>query len=185
MKKTLTAGVTAIALALTAPTTATAEGISEDQVGKFLFGMIATVAIASALKNRDRGQRAATVQTAPEPIHVPQTIAPQVREVAPRQQQQRREGHIGVTRNQSMTQSHRHSRQGRATANVIPRDCVRVAETRFGNHRFFARRCLQHTYDYFDTLPNACRVRLIDTQGRTRNGYDPQCLRDYGYRARR
>lgn len=64
MFKTIIAGATAASLAFTAP--AQAGGLSEDQIGKLLFGLVATAAIVQLIDNN--GQVRTTVKTDPKPI---------------------------------------------------------------------------------------------------------------------
>lgn len=68
--------------------------------------------------------------------------------------------------------------------NILPRECLRHVDTRFGEHRMFTRRCLRNTYAFTPTLPRRCAVRVFTNRGPVR-GFDPQCLRQEGYRARR
>jgi hypothetical protein len=58
---------------------------------------------------------------------------------------------------------------------------LRRFETRFGDHRMFMRRCLQRSDVRVRDLPNRCEVRLFTDNG-PRNGFDPACLRQAGYR---
>lgn len=63
----------------------------------------------------------------------------------------------------------------------LPQSCLRQIETRFGEHRMFMRRCLQRNDIGVRDLPNRCEVRLFTDDG-PRNGFDPACLRQAGYR---
>ena len=63
----------------------------------------------------------------------------------------------------------------------LPQSCVRRIETRYGEHRMLLRRCLQRSDIRVRDLPNRCEVRLFTDDG-PRNGFDPACLRQAGYR---
>ena len=147
MFKFVTAGVTAIALTLSS-VPAQARGLSEDDIGKILFGLVAAGVLSTAINNNNNRR---TVQ-----------VAPQVTEQArPRRAQT----------------------QGRA--NILPRNCLTRVETRFGTHRMFGRRCLQRNDINLRSLPRDCAVRVRSTNGNTRRGFEPQCLREAGFRTQR
>lgn len=155
MFKTLIAGVTAIALTLSTASPAQAQGLDEDDIGKILFGLLATAAIGAAIRNaRDDDRR------------------PQV------QQHQPRYGGGGGQSTGNNTGNNDRSMR-------LPRGCLVNVETRFGEHRMFGRRCLQRNYAQVADLPRRCAVRVFAANGNIRRGFDPQCLRAEGYRARR
>jgi len=67
-----TAGVTAIALTLTSAAPVQARGLSEDDIGKILFGLVAAGVLSQALQNHQKPRQAAPVpqnytQRAPAP----------------------------------------------------------------------------------------------------------------------
>lgn len=66
----------------------------------------------------------------------------------------------------------------------LPAKCLKSAETRRGEVRFFGRGCLRKNFRYANALPRQC-ARQIKTWGKVRNGYAPRCLRKHGYRVRR
>lgn len=145
MFKFVTAGVTAIALTLSS-VPAQARGLSEDDIGKLLFGLVAAGVISTAINNNQRR----TV-----------TVTPQVTE----QSSPRRD----------------HSRN---RANILPRACLARVETRIGTQRILGRNCLRRNDVNVRNLPRDCAVRLR-SNGHVRRGFDPQCLRDAGFRTQR
>lgn len=64
MFKTLVAGVTAISLTLASAQPAQARGLSEDDVGKLLFGLVAALAVGAAIKDHNDRPRESTNQHA-------------------------------------------------------------------------------------------------------------------------
>ena len=155
MLKTLIAGVTAFALTLGSAAPVQAQGLDEDAIGKILFGLIATAAIGAAINNARDNDR---------------------RERAPQVQVQRRYQPQTQHNYQPTFDDHRM---------VLPRRCLVNVETRFGEHRMFGRRCLERNYTHAASLPNRCAVRVFAANGNVRRGFDPQCLRNEGFRARR
>ena len=78
MFKTVIAGVTALSLTLSSATPAHAGGLSEDDIGKLLFGLVAAVTLSTAIKNNNRRQA------------TPQTVIPQIEEqITPNRGQRR------------------------------------------------------------------------------------------------
>ncbi|WP_052700963.1 hypothetical protein [Loktanella sp. S4079] len=65
--------------------------------------------------------------------------------------------------------------------NALPSQCLREIETRYGQHRMLMRRCLERNNVQLSRLPNRCEVRLFTIDG-PRNGYDPACMRQEGFR---
>ncbi|SFR55302.1 hypothetical protein SAMN04488005_2830 [Yoonia tamlensis] len=63
----------------------------------------------------------------------------------------------------------------------LPQSCMERIDTRYGEHRMLMRRCLQRNDIRVRDLPNRCEVRLFTDDG-PRNGFDPACLRQAGYR---
>lgn len=60
----------------------------------------------------------------------------------------------------------------------LPSECLREVGR---NDRIFTRNCLQRNDVRVNRLPNRCEVRVF-TGNRSRNGFDPSCLRQEGYR---
>ena len=145
MFKFVTAGVTAIALTVSS-VPAQARGLSEDDIGKILFGLVAAGVLSQAM-NTNKGRAV--------------TVTPQVTE-------------------QSRPRHDRSSRR----AQVLPRACLTRVETRFGTHRILGRNCLRRNDVNLRSLPRDCAVRLR-SNGNVRRGFDPQCLRDAGFRTQR
>jgi len=179
MMKTLIAGVTALSLSVT-PVTAQQNdtGFQHQDIATALFALLALGVVGKALTSGGKDDRAA-----PEPPVVqvnPTRIAPD------------RGGLPTITRNNWFDQDGRIGERdprgdnvrGWADARVLPRQCLNTVHTRYGDQRIFARNCLRENYRHISRLPRSCAVRLIGMNG-VRNGFDPQCLRDAGYRARR
>lgn len=170
MFKTFTAGLMALTLTFTSATPTQANGLSEDDVGKLLFGLVATAVIANAIKNnRDNDRGRATVQQ--KPRHEPRA---DTRRHEPRADTRRHQprGH-GLRRN-----THRSS-----VPAPLPRSCMRIIENRHGTQRIFGKRCLERNYAQADYLPRNCAVRFNTHRGQ-RRGFDARCLRNNGYSAR-
>lgn len=142
MFKTAIAGVTALSLTLASATPAQAGGISQEDLGKLLFGLVAVATIGTAIKNNDRNRQ---VRNTPQSEQPPQR-----------------------TRNQ----------------NRLPRRCVDSVDTWYGAQQIVDRDCLEQRYRHVAQLPRQCQVRVYTNRG-PRNGFDPHCLRDEGYRLRR
>ncbi|MCG3268565.1 hypothetical protein [Yoonia sp. I 8.24] len=60
----------------------------------------------------------------------------------------------------------------------LPSECLREVGR---NDQIFTRNCLQRNDVRVNTLPNRCEVRVFTRNG-SRNGFDPSCLRQEGYR---
>jgi len=163
MFKSFIAGITAISLTFASTTPLQAQNMNRDDVGKLIFGLAAIAVIGAAIdQNNDRDRRAA--QSTPV----------------------RDEGRWGdMNRANRWSNLNRGQQQrGRNSRRALPRSCLQTVETRFGNQRFFGKRCLERNYQYVRTLPERCAVRLYTTNG-PRRGFDPFCLREQGYRSDR
>lgn len=186
MFKTMIAGVTALALT-TAPLQA--QEFDNDNLGKFLFGLVAAVALGTALsKNSDDAPAAQTVhQPQYEPPVVRDRTAPRINpraEVPSRApiwhgpgglQPRAHEPRTVWPRGNGFDQGH--IRQDRA----LPAACFYTARTRHGPQDLFGYRCLQRNYAQAHALPGHCLTR-VRTPGGVHNGYLPRCLRSEGYR---
>lgn len=151
MFKPIIAGVTALSLTFSSAAPAQAAGLSDDDLGKIIFGIAALAAISTLVEPQANQSRAQVT-----------------REISPRP-------------NREHSNDRRHQQEERT---VLPRNCLRSYETRFGTHRMFGRRCLQNNYSLASRLPNSCSVRIF-TEAGPRRGFDPTCLRSHGYTARR
>ena len=63
----------------------------------------------------------------------------------------------------------------------LPAQCLYAHNSWSGRITMLNRRCLEKTYRHASSLPTACRVEANTRKG-MRRGYDPKCLRGYGYR---
>lgn len=158
MLKSLIAGVTALSLTLATAVPAQANGVDREDVGKLLLGLAAVAVIGAAIENNNRdNDRTTRVHDRPH-----------------------RAPHVNPPRSNHWSDlSHRNN--GRW---VLPRDCLRRVETRFGDIRLFGQRCLERNYRHVDSLPRRCAVRVYSNNG-PRRGFDPLCLREQGYRSDR
>ena len=158
MFKPLIAGITALSLTLATATPTQASGLDQENVGKLLIGLAAVAAIGIAIENnRDDDDRRTTTVTPTQRVH---------------------------DRNYNWADLNRPRSRGHDRRADLPRDCLRNVETRFGTQRLLGRRCLQRNYAQFNRLPNRCAVRVFSDNG-PRNGFDPRCLREQGYRINR
>lgn len=168
--KSLIAGVTALSLATTP---VQANEFNEEDFGKFLFGVVAAIALGAALtKDRDSGGEAVAVQPAPEPPvirHRPNNTAPRINPRPRHEPPVVRHQPRGLTPHQK----------------VLPGYCFKQVQTRYGTTNLFGQRCLERTYRHVARLPQACAVRVISANNRARRGFDPQCLRNHGFRSNR
>ncbi len=171
MFKIVIAGLMAASLTLTSANPVQAQGLTEDQIGKLLFGLVATAAIASIIDKK-------TNRPEPEPQVAPHqswprgTTRPRQTERFPRRHQQ------------PQTSPWQHQPRETAQRHVLPAECFASYQTRFGTVRMFARRCMRDNYRHVRSLPRSCAVRAITDEG-PRAGWDPKCLRDNGYRISR
>lgn len=135
MFRTLIAGVTALSLAFTSAAPAHASGISDEDVGKVLFGLVAAAALTAAIQsNRDKRRDRAVVEA----------DAP-VQRATPRYENYRPE----------------RTRRSR----LLPGRCFEHLETRYGTQRMFGRRCLRANYRQADRIPRECGVRYYTNNG--------------------
>lgn len=154
MIKPLIAGLTALALTFATVAPAQAEGFSREDAGKLLIGLAAIAALNAALENRK-----------PD---APATQVDDRHNRAPVVQGNRGHGWGQLNRDNDRR--------------ALPRECLRGVETRFGTQRMFVQRCLERNYRHVNSLPNRCAVRVYTSNG-PRQGYDPLCLREAGYRS--
>ena len=157
MLKSLIAGATALSLTFATVTPAQANSVDREDVGKLLIGLAAVAVIGAAIENNNRSDNRIT------PVHDWPHRAPHVNPHRPHDWS-------GI--------GNRNNRR------VLPRDCMRRVETRFGDIRMFGHRCLERNYRHIDSLPRRCAVRVYSNNG-PRRGFDPLCLREQGYRSDR
>ncbi len=155
MLKTMIAGLAAASLVLVTP--AQAARIDGDEIGKLVFGIAVVAAVNSILDNRRADQAEATE------VHHNRWQDP-----TPRRNNANRWSDLNQ----------------RTNSRVIPHECMRRVETRFGIQRMFGRRCLERNYTFVNSLPDRCAVRVYTDHG-PRRGFDPLCLREQGYRSDR
>lgn len=155
MLKSLIAGITALSLATATP--ATAQGLDREDVGKLLIGLAAVAVIGAAIEeNRSNTQTS--------PAH-------------------HSNNWNGINRNNNWSGINPNG-GNHVRRSVLPHDCLRRVETRFGTQRMFGKRCLERNYRHVSNLPRRCEVRVFTSNG-PRDGFDPQCLRQQGYRSDR
>ena len=163
MRKTLTAGLTALSLILVPAAPAQAE--DNTALNQAILGLLAVGAIGLAInKSRDTSNSSVTVhQTPRHNSRNDERRADQAHQ--PRQQ----------------TRQSRHTRR----ADPLPSRCFRQIELNNGRtQQVFTSRCLDRRYRDATTLPRQCLTRLGGRTG-SRQGYEAACLRDLGYRSDR
>ncbi len=136
-------------------TPAQAGGLDRDEVGKLVLGIAAIAALSAVLDHRKKDNSTR--------VHDNRRHNP-----APRSNNSNRWSDLNQ----------------RTNSRVIPHDCMRRVETRFGTQRMFGRRCLERNYTFVNSLPERCAVRVYTDNG-PRRGFDPLCLREQGYRSDR
>lgn len=143
MFKTLIAGATALSLTFTP---ATAQGLDEDQIGKIIFGLFATAAIAKLIKENNRPAQThgwtpptpRVEHVAPVPRH-PQTPR-NARKVLPQRcatTVHTRQGRVRMFTRACIAQHYKHA------AN-FPRSCERDIRTREGFRTGWDARCMRN-----------------------------------------
>lgn len=144
-----------IALALASAMSAQASGLDREDVGKLLIGVVALAAIGVAVDNNNRREEESRATL--QPAH-------------------------GISTGNSW--SHRNDQRHDSRRRVLPHDCLRRVETRFGTQRMFGQHCLQRNYAHVNNLPERCAVRVYTING-PRSGFDPLCLREQGFQSNR
>lgn len=172
MYKTFIAGLTALCLTFSTAAPARANGMTEDQIGKILFGLIATGIVAKIIENNQSNSNAAIAPNPwmPHAVEAPRPPRPHIVET-PRPSRPH------------LINPLRHPR-GERHRMVLPRNCVKTLDTQYGSYRLFQRNCMRKNYRFVSDLPRRCEVRIVTHNG-PRNGWDPRCLREAGYTARR
>lgn len=66
----------------------------------------------------------------------------------------------------------------------VPLECLETFTTQTGQVRTFEKSCMYRNYAHYKRLPQNCERTLWTSVG-LRYGYEPQCLRQNGFRARR
>lgn len=167
MRKTLTAGLTALSLVLVPAAPVQAE-TNNDALGQAIVGLLAAGVIGLAISNnRDRNASTADVQENVRNEH----------RADPRHSDGRRFGE-----DDRRDRGVRH--HGRR-ADALPGRCFRQIELRNGRvQQVYTSRCLDRRYRDVATLPRQCLTRLGGRDG-SRLGYSASCLRDAGYRSDR
>lgn len=167
MRKTLTAGLTALSLVLipAAPVHAQQSG---DELNRAIIGILALGAVGLALKNSAENRDSAAV--------------------AQRDDRQSKPSH-GREIEQAHGNRGRGHGYGRANnerrVDLMPGRCFRRVETARGGYQgIYDGRCLDRRYRDANTLPRQCEVRMGGRDGH-RKGYDASCLQDFGYRSDR
>ncbi len=141
MYKTMIAGVTALSLTFASAQPAQANGFSDEDVGKLLFGLIATYAIGSAIKNHNDRSRSEPQQVErAAPVHQGWVHRPN-RNVLPRQCLQR----VGTNFGEHRIFNRRCLRQEYAFVSDLPRRCAVRLFTNRGPVRGYDPRCLRES----------------------------------------
>ncbi|SFS20122.1 hypothetical protein [Yoonia litorea] len=154
----ITAAITAMSFSLATVVPASAEGFDREDIGKLLLGLAAIAAVNAAIENNQRRED--------------------------RTQADERTSRSANSGRHDWADLNRPRPRGERHADVLPSQCLRTVETRFGNLRLFGQRCLERNYRFAERLPQRCEVRVYSDHG-PRSGYDPFCLREHGYRTNR
>mgnify|MGYP001824587687 FL=1 len=157
MFKPIIAGIAAISLTFASMAPAQANGLDREDIGKLLIGIAAIAALNAAIDNNKRDDRTEARNTQTQTTN---------------------------HNDRSWADLNRSRQYNNNRGRVLPRECLRTVDTRFGVQRMFDRRCLNRNYDRVNRLPDRCAVRVYTTNG-PRSGYDPLCLREQGFRATR
>lgn len=158
MFKPVIVGITALSLAFASTTSAFAQGMDREDVGKLLIGLAAVAVIGAALEeNRDRNTGNQTSDNTQQG---------------------------GINRNNDWSHLNREHQRSADSRRVLPEACFQAVETRYGTQRLFGLRCLERNYRHVNRLPENCAVRLYASNGPVR-GFDPLCLREEGFRSDR
>jgi hypothetical protein len=162
MRKTLTAGLTALSLVLIPAAPVQAD--SNEGLNRALLGLLAAGAIGLAISESQNKTVNTTVRNEP-----------------------RSNSPANTHRRDNAQRAHRDNRQTQSTRRVdpLPSRCFRQIE--LGNGRtqsVFTERCLDRRYDDTASLPRQCMTRLGGRDG-SRRGYEASCLRDRGFRTDR
>jgi hypothetical protein len=163
MRKTLTAGLTALSLILIPAAPVHAE--NNTALNQAILGLLAAGAIGLAINKNRRDQS-------------PSVAVEQNQRFGDDVDDRRRDHAHNSDRNDRDTRRDRH-------ADPLPGRCFRRVE--LGNGRVqnvFAARCLDRRYSDAATLPRQCLTRIGGRDG-SRRGYEARCLRDFGYRSDR
>ena len=131
MMKRLIVAVTALSLMLAQTTTAAADGVSREDVGKLLFGLVAIAAVNAALENRRERAEAGNDAAA-----------------ATRTQ--------GSWSDLANPQPRRD-----VTRRTLPDRCLHTVHTRYGALQLYGQQCLQNRYRDAHLLPQRCEVRVF------------------------
>ncbi len=154
--KSLMATALAAALALTGSVIPVQADTREEDIAKLLFGLAAAGLIAHAINERnDRDKDRAPART----------------------------DRPGAGQGTTEGWSHGGNRGGiriPSHLRVLPATCFTRVDTRKGPVRMFGQRCLQYSYRFADRLPARCEI-TVRGQQHPRRGYDPRCLREYGF----
>ena len=153
MFRHLIAATTALTLTIASISPAHADGWSNEDTGKLIFGLAAIAVIGAALDARDRREDREERAT-------------------PARQ--------GINTNRSWSDLNDREEAAQDARRALPASCLRWVETRYGHQRLLGQRCLERNYDRVAHLPARCAVRLYSDNG-PRNGFDPHCLRDAGF----
>lgn len=169
MYKTVFAVIAAASLTLAGANPVQAQSLTEEQIGKLLFGLVATAVVAAIIDNAN--------DRAPKEVATIPNTGWQNPEWSP-------QGLFGPRRDHPRHDQPRYEPYTLAPHLVIPSQCLSSYQTRGGTVRMFLRSCMRENYHQVASLPASCVVRAITTEG-PRNGWDPKCLSDKGYRISR
>ncbi len=88
---------------------------------------------------------------------------------------------IADERKKRRQQQARVTRRPPVIGSTLPLQCVRWVDSDRGAYRILGKRCIERRIGHVE-LPRSCERRFWGSDGRSKTGYDRNCLLDYGYR---
>lgn len=141
-----------LALSVAITSLAAAPARANDDLGRFIAGVVALGIIGAAINDAkdDRDRR--------------------------RDRVQRRHDNAGIIHAQPIKPLPQRLRRY-----DLPGECMRSLRSGGEQTRFMAKRCLRRNYAFANELPGQCRITVANGNQR-RQGYRPRCLRRHGFR---
>lgn len=187
MTRQFTAALLSLSLAFTSVSAAPARA-AEDDLGKFIVGAIALLAIGKALEDQNKSSTArrteaatARTKTYVQPTRDDRTWNDRNRWDDRFGRDGRYYDRDGEFRRDGKKFKKPKKLKNKRTQRALPAECFYRVRTRSGPLGVFSSSCLQRTLREANRLPDQCRDRIRTRRG-LRHVYRAGCLRDYGYR---
>ena len=184
MTRQFTAALLSLSLAFTSVSAAPARA-AEDDLGKFIVGAIALLAIGKALEDQNKSSPARRTETATaksktyvQPTWDDRTWNDRNRWDDRFGRDDRYYDRDGKFRRDGKKPK---KLKNKRTQRALPAECFYRVRTRSGLLGVFSSSCLQRSMHKANRLPDRCRDRIRTRRG-LRHVYRAACLRDYGYR---